>query len=66
MPGVVVALPVTVGQSVRAGDVLAVVEAMKMENKVTAAFDGKVTAINCSLNGTVSAGHLLVTVEPAE
>lgn len=66
MPGIVVALPVTVGQSVRAGDVLAVVEAMKMENKVTAAFDGKVTAINCSLNGTVSAGHLLVTVEPAE
>jgi biotin carboxyl carrier protein len=39
---------------------------MKMENKVTAAFAGTVTAINCRLNETVNAGDLLVTVEPVE
>ena len=66
MPGIVVALPAAIGQAVRAGDVLAVVEAMKMENKVTAAFDGTVKAINCSLTQSVNAGDLLVTVEPAE
>ncbi len=66
MPGVVVALPAQVGQAVAEGDVLAVVEAMKMENRVTAAFSGIVTAINCRLNETVNAGDLLVTVEPAE
>ena len=65
MPGVVVSLPVKLGQTVSEGDVLAIVEAMKMENKVTAAFAGKVTEINCRLNETVNAGDLLVTVEPS-
>jgi biotin carboxyl carrier protein len=66
MPGVVVSLPVKLRQTVSEGQVLAVVEAMKMENKVTAAFAGTVTAINCRLNETVNAGDLLVTVEPVE
>jgi acetyl/propionyl-CoA carboxylase alpha subunit len=66
MPGVVVSLPVKLGQAVSEGDVLAIVEAMKMENKVTAAFAGTVTAINCRLNESVNAGDLLVTVEPSE
>jgi len=65
MPGVVVSLPVKVGQTVSEGDVLAVVEAMKMENRVSAAFAGTVTAINCRLNETVNAGDLLVSVEPS-
>jgi len=66
MPGVVVSLPVELGQAVSTGDVLAIVEAMKMENKVTAAVSGTVTAINCRLHETVNAGDLLVTVEPSE
>ncbi len=66
MPGIVVSLPVKLGQKVAAGDVLAVVEAMKMENAVTAAFAGTITAINCRLNETINAGDLLITVEPAE
>ena len=66
MPGVVVSLPVKLGQTVSEGDILAIVEAMKMENKVAAAFAGTVTAINCRLNETVNAGDLLVTVEPFE
>ena len=66
MPGVVVSLPVQLGQAVATGDVLAIVEAMKMENKVTAAVSGTVTEINCRLHETVNAGDLLVTVEPSE
>jgi propionyl-CoA carboxylase alpha chain/3-methylcrotonyl-CoA carboxylase alpha subunit len=66
MPGVVVSLPAKLGQAVSEGEVLAIVEAMKMENKVTAAFAGTVTAINCRLNETVNAGDLLVTVAPSE
>jgi len=66
MPGVVVSLPVKLGQMVAEGDVLAIVEAMKMENRVTAAFAGTITAINCRLNEAVNAGDLLVTVEPSE
>ena len=65
MPGIVVSLPVKLGQTVVEGEVLAVVEAMKMENKVAAAFAGTVTAINCRLNESVNAGDLLVTVEPS-
>jgi propionyl-CoA carboxylase alpha chain/3-methylcrotonyl-CoA carboxylase alpha subunit len=65
MPGVVVSLPAQLGQTVAEGDVLAIVEAMKMENTVTAAFAGTVTAINCRLNESVNAGDLLVTVEPS-
>jgi len=65
MPGIVVALPVSLGQQVVEGDVLAIVEAMKMENAVLAAFAGTVTAINCRLRESVDAGDQLVTVEPA-
>ena len=64
MPGIVVSLPVEVGQEVAEGEVLAVVEAMKMENAVTAAFAGKVTAIHSRIKDPVNAGDQLVTVEP--
>jgi biotin carboxyl carrier protein len=66
MPGVVVSLSAKLGQTVSEGAVLAIVEAMKMENKVTAAFAGTAPAINCRLNETVNACDLLVTVEPSE
>ena len=46
LPGVVVAVPVTVGQSVAAGEVLVVIEAMKMEHTITAPYAGTVTAIH--------------------
>ena len=45
MPGMVVSLAVDVGQEVRAGDTLCVVEAMKMENVLKAERDGKVTKV---------------------
>ncbi len=46
MPGMVVSLAVDVGQDVRAGDTLCVVEAMKMENVLEAERDGKVSQVS--------------------
>ena len=46
LPGVVVSVPVTVGQQVEAGAVLMVIEAMKMEHAITAPYAGSVTAIH--------------------
>jgi acetyl/propionyl-CoA carboxylase alpha subunit len=63
MPGVVVALPVAVGDRVSAGATLAIVEAMKMENRVLASRDGQVTAIHCRVGDNVRAGDVLVSVE---
>ncbi len=63
MPGVVVALPVAVGDRVSAGMTLAIVEAMKMENKVLAAVDGQVTQIHCQVGDSIRAGDILVSVE---
>ena len=65
MPGVVVALSVAVGDVVRAGDTLAIVEAMKMENRVVASFDGTVEAVHAVLSSSVAAGAVLVTVAKA-
>jgi 3-methylcrotonyl-CoA carboxylase alpha subunit len=46
LPGVVVSVPVTIGQQVEAGAVLMVIEAMKMEHAITAPYAGSVTAIH--------------------
>ena len=48
MPGQVISLAVAVGDKVHAGDLLAVIEAMKMEHSVFAPCDGEVTAVHCS------------------
>ncbi|CAL8981377.1 Acetyl-/propionyl-coenzyme A carboxylase alpha chain [Rhodoplanes serenus] len=60
MPGVVVAVPVGAGATVERGDVLAVIEAMKFENPVTADRAGVVAEIACAIGETVQAGQALV------
>jgi 3-methylcrotonyl-CoA carboxylase alpha subunit len=55
MPGRLLALHVGPGQKVHAGDRLAVLEAMKMEHRLTAPFDGTVTAVHTSEGAQVSA-----------
>ena len=60
MPGAIV--KVTAGQAVKAGDVLCVLEAMKMENDITAPKDGTVTQVVTSKGANVSTGDPLVVI----
>lgn len=69
MPGVVVVLTVAVGDRVTKGAVVAVVEAMKMENQVLAPFAGVVREVRCRKQETVTANQILVVIgqdEPPE
>ncbi len=63
-PAVVVSLPVAVGEEVRAGDVVAVVESMKMESSLVAPFAGRVRAHLATPNVQVGARAPLVQLEP--
>jgi 3-methylcrotonyl-CoA carboxylase alpha subunit len=64
MPGKVIAVDVTDGQTVKAGDRLMVLEAMKMEHALTAPFDGTVTELSASEGGQVQVEAVLCVVEP--
>jgi len=65
-PGVVVAVPVAAGDEVRAGDVVAVTESMKMELSLTAPVDGRVREVLVSANDHVAAGRPLLGIEPLD
>ncbi|MGZ4329475.1 MAG: ATP-binding protein [Solirubrobacteraceae bacterium] len=65
-PGVVVAIPVSPGDEVNAGDVLAVTESMKMESSLTAPVRGRVREVLVSTNTHVPAGRPLLQIEPLE
>ena len=60
LAGVVVDLRVAVGDAFEAGDTLAVVEAMKMQNELSAAHSGSVTAVHCEQGGRVEAAQLFI------
>ena len=62
MPGTILNVKVAVGATVKKGDVLCVLEAMKMENDIPAPADGKVVAINVQKGATVNAGDVLVSL----
>jgi acetyl/propionyl-CoA carboxylase alpha subunit len=62
MPGRVTMVSVAVGDDVHAGQTLAVVEAMKMEYALTAAFDGAVTEIHATAGAQVALHQPIVTV----
>ena len=55
-------IKVSVGQSVKAGDVLLIIEAMKMENEVAAPKDGQVAAIHQSKGAKLNAGEPLLDI----
>ena len=63
MPATVVAINVTAGQAVKAGDVLVVLEAMKMELAVTAPHDGRVRTVACRIGELVQPGVPLIDLE---
>ena len=62
MPGTIVKVNVTAGQAVKAGEVLCVLEAMKMENDITAPKDGTVTQVVAAKGASVSTGDALVVI----
>lgn len=62
LPGSVVEVKVKVGDSVKAGDTLLIIEAMKMENEILAPSDGKVTSVLCERGQFVNNGDVLLTI----
>ncbi len=62
MPGNILDVKVANGSAVKAGDVLVVLEAMKMENDIVAPQDGTVAAINVNKGDSVEAGQSLVVL----
>jgi len=63
MAGTILDVKVSNGQSVKKGQVLVVLEAMKMENEIMADRDGKVTSISVNKNSSVQSGDVLLTIE---
>jgi acetyl-CoA/propionyl-CoA carboxylase biotin carboxyl carrier protein len=63
MQGTIVKVTVEVGQEVAVGDSVVVLEAMKMENQITAEKAGKVTKVNVKVGDKVGAGDILVVIE---
>uniref|UniRef100_A0A8C5BB05 Propionyl-CoA carboxylase alpha chain, mitochondrial n=1 Tax=Gadus morhua TaxID=8049 RepID=A0A8C5BB05_GADMO len=63
MPGSVVAVSVKPGDTVAEGQEICVIEAMKMQNSMTAAKTGKVKSVHCKAGETVGEGDLLVELE---
>lgn len=62
MPGNILDVKVKVGDTVKAGTVLCVLEAMKMENEIPAPKDGKVAQVVVTKGATVGAGDTLVVL----
>lgn len=63
MAGGIVAIKVTVGSAVKKGDILLLLEAMKMENEITAHVDGIVADIKVAKGASVSADDILLVIK---
>ncbi len=64
MPGTIVRVMVAAGQHVQTGDVLLILEAMKMENEVKAPQDGVIKTLHVAPGSNVNKGQTLVEIEP--
>lgn len=62
LPGVIIEVSVKEGQTIKAGQKLAIIEAMKMENEISASNDGTVTAIHVAKGDSVLEGAPIVTI----
>lgn len=62
MPGTVLRINAKVGDAVKAGQAVVVLEAMKMENEIVAPQDGTIASVNVSQGASVNNGDVLVTL----
>ena len=62
MPGTILSVNVSNGSAVKKGDVLMILEAMKMENEIMAPCDGTVTSVSVTKGAAVESGALLCTI----
>ena len=62
MPGNILAVKVSVGQNVKKGDTICVLEAMKMENDIPAPQDGVIASINVQKGASVGANDVIATL----
>jgi len=63
IPGKILSVEVTVGNSVNEGDTVCVIEAMKMENPILAPVKGSITQVGVSPNQVVKTGQLIAVIE---
>ena len=62
MPGNILAVNVAAGDTVRKGQVLMILEAMKMENEIMSPSDGKIVSVSVTKGATVESGTLLCVI----
>lgn len=62
MPGKILGIKVNVGDAVKKGQVMMILEAMKMENEIVATEDGTVAGISATVGAAVEAGDVLATL----
>ena len=63
MPGTILAVNVAAGDTVKRGQVLMILEAMKMENEIMCPCDGNVVSVNTSKGASVESGTLLCVIQ---
>ncbi|MCB5941304.1 biotin/lipoyl-binding protein [bacterium 210820-DFI.6.52] len=63
MPGTILDIKVAAGAAVKKGDVLAILEAMKMENEIMCPQDGTVASINVQKGDSVNSNDLIMTLQ---
>lgn len=62
MPGTILNMNVSAGQAVKAGDIICVLEAMKMENEIVAPCDGKIAGVYTTKGASVNTGDVLAAI----
>jgi len=62
MPGKILTINIKAGDSVKRGDVIFILEAMKMQNEIMATQDGKVSDVSVAVGQTVSTGDILAVL----
>ena len=62
MPGKILAVKANVGTAVKRGQVVVILEAMKMENEIVASQDGTIATVDVAVGSSVEAGDVLLTL----